>query len=192
AAVFYSISNCQKGLAGVTFGNFLIKQVVEELARDVPGLRHFVTLSPLPGFAAWLESEGLPDGLADPHWHREAERRETLAPELSAAAARYLVNAKDARGRPRDPVARFHLGNGASLDRINPFADLSPRGLDESFGVMVNYRYDQASIERNHEAYAASGKVATSAAVRRLAAATPRVTETRPAQPSKKKTEPRQ
>lgn len=170
-AAFYSISNTQAGLKGISFGNFLIKQVVDELARDVPNLRTFVTLSPLPGFARWLAGEGLPDAIAAEGWKDDAERRVALEPELAAAAARYLTEAKNGAGKPLDPVARFHLGNGASLDRINPFADLSPRGLELSFGVMVNYRYDPASIEKNHEAYAATGKVACAAGVRRLAAA---------------------
>lgn len=169
-AAFYSISNTQAGLRGISFGNFLIKQVVDELAREAPNLRTFVTLSPLPGFARWVAGEGLPDGLAGDGWRDDAERRAALEPELAAAAARYLLDVKNGHGKPLDPVARFHLGNGASLDRINPFADLSPRGLEQSFGVMVNYRYDPASIEKNHEAYAATGRVACSAAVRRLGA----------------------
>jgi len=172
-AVFYSISNTQAGLRGISFGNFLIKQVVDELAREVANLKTFVTLSPLPGFAAWLREGDLPEGLAAEDWPRDPEALAALDPELATAAAHYLIEAKNGHGKPLDPVARFHLGNGASLDRINPHADLSPRGLDQSFGVMVNYRYDQASIERNHEAYAATGKVACSTPVRRLAAAMP-------------------
>ena len=171
-AVFYSISNTQAGLRGISFGNFLIKQVVDELAHDAPNLKTFATLSPLPGFARWLREAGLPEALARDDWQDDPEAAAALAPELATAAAHYLVEAKNGHGKPLDPVARFHLGNGASLDRIDPFADRSPRGLDQSFGVMVNYRYDRASIEKNHEAYAATGTIACSSAVRRLAAST--------------------
>ena len=181
-AVFYSISNTQAGLKGITFGSFLIKQVVEQLAREVSSLRNFVTLSPLPGFAAWWATEAsMPESRDD--WAEAQERlaeiddwteidnslRAAVEPVLHAAAATYLLSADGAKGRPIDPVARFHLGNGASLDRINAFADLSPNGLRQSWGVMVNYRYDLSSIERNHEAYVANGTVACSTSVKRLA-----------------------
>jgi malonyl-CoA decarboxylase len=199
-AVFYSISNTQKGLRGISFGNFLIKQVVEELARELPNLKTFVTLSPVPGFADWLDAErDLPDGLLDgieggealdllrqEGWQNDPAARAALEPVLARAAAIYLVKARRKNGRPLDSVARFHLGNGASLERINPSADFSANGLRQSYGVMVNYGYDQASIERNHEAYANDGKIACSAAVRRLASAEKRsrvVALRRPADP---------
>jgi malonyl-CoA decarboxylase len=189
-AVFYSISNTQAGLRGISFGSFLIKQVVDELAREVPSLETFVTLSPLPGFARWLREFALPAGLAEADWHLDPASQAGVEAELAAAAAHYLVVARNGQGKPLDPVARFHLGNGASLDRINLHADLSPNGLEQSFGVMVNYRYDPASIEKNHEAYAATGKVACSAAVRRLAATMPASQHS--ATPSKRKASPDQ
>jgi malonyl-CoA decarboxylase len=176
-AVFYSISNCQTGLARISFGNFLIKQVVEELKRDLPGLSTFVTLSPAPGFRGWLEAEAKRLGdaseaaraLADGGDQAEADQR------LARLAAQYFTRAK-ARSRtgaprPVDPVARFHLGNGARLERINPGADRSAKGQAESLGLMVNYLYDPATIETNHEAFASDGTVAVSTAVRRLAKA---------------------
>lgn len=183
-AVFYSISNTQIGLKGVSFGNFLIKQVVEELLRDLPWLKTFVTLSPLPGFASWLKSQrqdGAPglaalkdsDRLAaldEPDWHKQAETRAGLEPVLQQAAALYLLRAKGGNNRPLDPVARFHLGNGARLERIHASADLSSKGLDHSYGVMVNYLYDPSAIEKNHEIYADSGDVVHSSAVRRILA----------------------
>jgi len=186
-AVFYSISNCQKGLAGVNFGHFLIKQVVEELSRDLRGLRAFVTLSPVPTFREWLEGEIAAESspvltsehrevlkiLDGPDWHLDPERRAKLEPALSALAAAYLLTVKTAKGRPRDPVARFHLGNGARLERVNPMADISPKGLSQAAGVMVNYLYDLRAIEANHEAYANNGVVAASAAVRRQARSVP-------------------
>ena len=193
-AVFYSISNCQKGLAGVSFGNFLIKQVVEELRRDLPQLRRFVTLSPVPGFAGWLEKQARDDesGALEP------AEREALAPILAEGADRaallardgadadklhetlrrlcatYLVRATTMRGergvaRPLDPVARFHLGNGARLEHVHARADLSARGAAQAAGLMVNYLYDLDSIERHHEAYAERGEIAMSNEVRRLA-----------------------
>ena len=180
-AIFYSISNCQKGLAGVTFGNFLIKQVVEDLTREVPSLKTFVTLSPVPGFAAWLARERRADSpqgllpedvevlraLDDPDWHADKARAEAVRKALIPAAAAYFLRAKNERGRPLDPVARFHLGNGARLDRINFLGDTSKKGLAQSHGLMVNYLYDLAAIEKNHETYANLGTVAASPAVTR-------------------------
>ncbi len=181
-AVFYSISNCQEGLKSISFGNFLIKQVVEELARELPTLTTFVTLSPVPGFARWLnrtlsdgaalevsapERAGLA-GIADNAWLLEPALEERLEAPVLTLAAKYLLSAKSADGRPADPVARFHLGNGARLDRINWPADRSPRGLREAHGLMVNYRYDIKEIEANHEAYANDGRVVASRQVRNL------------------------
>lgn len=181
-AVFYSISNTQTGLRGVSFGNFLIKQVVEELLRDMPWLKNFVTLSPLPGFAPWLEArrqngaedlKSLKDFdrlalLDEPDWPTNDETRDELGPALQQAAAFYLVETKGANRRPLDAVARFHLGNGARLERIHASADMSQKGLRQSHGVMVNYLYDLAAIEKNHEIYADSGEVVHSSAVRKL------------------------
>ena len=173
AAVFYSISNCQKGLRGVSFGNFLIKQVVQELQRDFTGLRNFATLSPLPGFVRWLSAH-LHTGsetrntLALAGWWQDGELSARLEQPIMALAARYLIGAKDSRDRPVDPVAQFHLGNGASLERINWLADTSPNGIAQAEGVMVNYVYKLDEIEANHEGYANRGEIATSNAVRRL------------------------
>ena len=160
-AVFYSISNCQSGLRGISFGNSLIKQVVEVLARDVPGLSRFVTLSPIPGLSDWLkEQEGATSLLGT----------ETPDPEkLRKLAAQYLLNAKSKDGQPRDPVARFHLGNGALVHDIHSSADLSPKGMKQSCGAMVNYLYEIARVETNHEAYARSRSVAASRTVQALA-----------------------
>lgn len=179
-AVFYSISNCQTGLKGISFGHFLIKQVAEELKKDLPDLETFVTLSPVPGFARWLKTEresgaawlaaedgAALDALAAPEATADEEIRKSAGPVLMRAAARYFLEAKTAGGRPVDPVARFHLGNGARLERIDLFGDVSPKGLAESFGVMVNYLYDLERIEKNHEAYAETGFVAAAPAVRK-------------------------
>ena len=177
-AVFYSISNCQKGLAGVTFGNFLIKQVVEELRRELPRMETFVTLSPVPGFRAWLanaedapiDREALPlvASLDDPSWTSEPEQAERLRKIVEPLAAHYFLKARLPDGRVVDPVARFHLGNGARLERINWMGDLSRKGLKESGGVMVNYLYDLDEIEKNHEAFANQGEVMASSAVKRM------------------------
>jgi malonyl-CoA decarboxylase len=182
AAVFYSISNCQAGLRGISFGNFLIKQVVEDLSRELPNLKSFVTLSPVPGFAKWLaEQRRSEDGFADAaakrelklldaeEWWRDEEAVYTLQPLLMTFAASYLMLAKTEVGAPVDPVARFHLGNGARLERVNWLADTGASGLGNSHGVMVNYLYRLADIERNHEAFINQGTVATSSAVTRLA-----------------------
>jgi malonyl-CoA decarboxylase len=178
-AVFYSISNCQEGLRGISFGHFLIKQVVEELAREVPNLKTFVTLSPVPGFRRWLEAEAEKPAspligeaerellaALDAGWPPEEEER--LRRLMLPLAAHYLVRARGRERRPLDPVARFHIGNGARLERIHWPADLSAQGMKRSAGLMVNYLYDPRSIEANHEAYANDGVVATSGTVRRL------------------------
>ena len=180
-AVFYSISNTQRGLAGVSFGNFLIKQVVEDLRHEFPGLTTFVTLSPAPRFAGWLDSERRSDeeGVLDPEtraalaaldtpdWQGDPSIVESLRAPLLAAAAAYFLEVRDARGRVPDAIARFHLGNGARLERLNMLGDTSQKGLEQSHGLMVNYLYDPRMIERNHEAYAERDEVIASAAVRR-------------------------
>lgn len=176
-AAFYSISNCQQGLAGVSFGNFLIKQVVEELRRELPGVSTFVTLSPVPGFMKWLRDNAqlLPDvdrtaldGLDDPLWPQDEDFTARAKALLEPLAAYYFLEARTPGNRPIDPVARFHLGNGARLERIDWLGDTSPKGLAESAGLMVNYLYDLDQIERNHEAFANTGEVVASGAVRRL------------------------
>ncbi len=156
-AVFYSISNCQAGLAGISFGNSLIKQVVADLSRDLPGLDTFVTLSPIPGLMRWMEEAGLAMG-EDPEQRRQC-------------AAHYLLQAKRPNGSPRDPVARFHLGNGALVHDVHADADVSPNGMAQSGGVMVNYLYDRAQIAQNHEGYAGAYQIAASARLRGLAEA---------------------
>lgn len=176
-AVFYSISNCQRGLSGISFGSFLIKQVVEELRRDLPGLKTFVTLSPVPGFAAWLAGEGasaLPHPvldelrpLSEPDWHKDEALVMRLKEPFFRAAAHYLVRARGSRGKVVDPVARFHLGNGARLERLNMLGDRSSRGLKQAHGLMVNYLYDLDAIEQNHEALFERGTVAMSVAVKK-------------------------
>jgi malonyl-CoA decarboxylase len=179
-AVFYSISNTQRGLAGVSFGNFLIKQVVEELKAELPNIRTFVTLSPVPGFAAWLtrerenpESEVLDAAthaalqpLDAPGWHLDPEVAESVREALIPVAAHYFLTARTPDGRPVDPVARFHLGNGARLQQLNFLGDTSPNGLKQSHGLMVNYLYALDEIEKNHEALAEKGVIAASKSVR--------------------------
>jgi malonyl-CoA decarboxylase len=160
-AVFYSISNCQPGLAGISFGNSLIKQVVADLAQELPELRTFATLSPLPGFVRWMNETGI-DVLAED--------------ELShcSLAAYYLVHAKDRNGMPIDPVARFHLGNGAIVHQIHADADTSEKGRGQSAGLMVNYLYDLGCVAQNHERFASTGEIAQSAQVRALCTAADR------------------
>ena len=168
-AVFYSISNCQAGLAGISFGNSLIKQVVADLSRELPHLKTFVTLSPLPRFARWLEEEGLGAELLAAAG-AGARALEPLAEPARRLAARYLLGAR--RGAaPYDPVARFHLNNGATVHEVHALADLSPNGLKQSCGVMVNYLYDLDRIEANHEAFADKGRIAASRGVEALARA---------------------
>lgn len=181
-AAFYSISNCQRGLAGVSFGHFLIKQVVEEISRDNARLSTFVTLSPAPGFAAWLRREREIENsavlsaedraaLADldvQGWWQMPKTREPVEDALIRAAAYYFLHAKNARGLPADPVARFHLGNGARLERLNFLGDATENGIHQAYGVMVNYLYDLEDIERNHEAFAQNRAIVASNAVKRL------------------------
>ncbi|MGY4314533.1 malonyl-CoA decarboxylase [Bradyrhizobium sp. JR3.5] len=177
-AVFYSISNTQRGLGGISFGSFLIKQVVEELRRELPKLDNFVTLSPVPGFMQWVkqaddvplsdEDRQLLESLGKPGWFENAELATQLRTVLEPLAAYYFLKARTPKGRLIDSVARFHLGNGARLERINWLGDLSPKGLRESAGVMVNYLYRLDDIEKNHEAYANNGDVIASSAVKKL------------------------
>ncbi|HEX2216882.1 MAG TPA: malonyl-CoA decarboxylase [Xanthobacteraceae bacterium] len=184
-AVFYSISNCQRGLAGVTFGNFLIKQVVEEVCREFSRLSTFVTLSPVPSFAEWLRRERTNENsqalteydrmalapLDAEDWWSDPGAAEDLREPMLRAAAWYFLHARTRRGTPVDPVARFHLGNGARLERINWLGDTSEKAIRQSHGLMVNYLYDLDEIERNHEAYAEQRNVVASNAVTRLARA---------------------
>ncbi len=200
-AIFYSISNCQRGLAGISFGNFLIKQVVELLSQEFRSIKTFATLSPIPGFRRWLDAR-----LADPEagpllpeeeaanllkalpgektapaalaaalkrrgWQRDPVVTKALEPALTRLCGRYLL----LEGNPRlprralDPVAHFHLSNGARVERINMLGDVSERGMKESATLMVNYLYDPAKIEAYHEDYAGEGKRNASTSVRRLA-----------------------
>ena len=198
-AIFYSISNAQSGLAGVSFGSFLIKQVVDDLSHDFPRLRTFATLSPIPGFHAWLaEREGAGETLLEPSeanavaeattgadgeaaemvalaplldlgdWPRDPLLAGALQAPLLRLGADYLLNARLGEKRARDPVAHFHLSNGARVERLNWLADRSPRGLKQSAGLMVNYLYRLDQIAENHETYASSGEVPASSTVRNL------------------------
>jgi malonyl-CoA decarboxylase len=195
AAIFYSISNCQQGLNGISFGDFLIKRVVDALALDLPRLKIFATLSPMPGFRAWLdrhceelgglllpaerkEIEALGDGVSErdlpalldrPDWHTDPQLSAALREPLLRLSARYLVRERAPSGRTLDPVAHFHLSNGARVERLNWLADVSPKGLEQSAGIMVNYLYRLADIEANHEAYRGEGRVVASGAIRGLA-----------------------
>jgi malonyl-CoA decarboxylase len=162
-ATFYSITNCQEGLRGVSFGNVLIKQVVEDLGSEFSRLRTFATLSPITGFRTWLASRHARWATVDPTTASVATRR-----ELTGLCARYLLQAKR-DNEPADPVARFHLANGAALQRLNWMGDPSGAGLQRSFGLMANYVYRPDDLERNHEAYARTYQVVASRAIERLA-----------------------
>ncbi|MEA2904048.1 MAG: malonyl-CoA decarboxylase [Alphaproteobacteria bacterium] len=182
-AVFYSISNCQRGLAGVSFGHFLIKQVAEEIAREYPKLSTFVTLSPAPNFAQWLDRERRAEtsavlsaddraalaNLDTPGWWQTEWTRTPVEEPLIRAAAWYFLHARTRSGNPVDAVARFHLGNGARLERLNWLADGSERAITQAHGLMVNYLYELDDIEKNHEAYAQQRTVVASKAVTSLA-----------------------
>ena len=186
-AIFYSITNCQEGLRGISFGNLLIKQVAEELKREFPQLRTFATLSPIPGFRRWLDATearvqlsvgpnaeqrlALLSVIEAPGWHT-GEVPETLQKLLLRLCAWYLLHAKQG-DEPLDPVARFHLGNGAALERLNWLGDTSESGMSRSAGLMVNYVYRLDDVERNHERYFADHAVVASRTVAKLARKSP-------------------
>ena len=196
-AIFYSISNAQRGLDGISFGNFLIKRVVDNLSHEFPNLKTFATLSPIPGFNRWLQrtlTEGeaglllpaehkslraalgvskgakgwLKEVVAGADWDDDKAVSKALRPVLMRLCARYLVKEKRGSGMALDPVAHFHLSNGARMERLNWKADRSRKGLQQSSGVMINYRYDLGRIDANHEGYRTSGKVATSPPIKSL------------------------
>ncbi len=195
SAIFYSISNCQDGLAGISFGSFLIKRVADDLAHELPNIKTFATLSPAGGFRRWLDSQtadadgelltsaearslepfsdadsataALVELLSRPTWHRDEALAEVLKPALLRLCAVYLTTARNGT-RALDRVAHFHLSNGARIERINWLADTSQGGLAQSAGMMVNYRYRLEHVEHNHEAYAGEGEVALSSDVRKL------------------------
>lgn len=176
-AVFYSITNCQPGLRGVSFGNLLIKQVAQRLGEEFPRIKTFSTLSPIPGFTAWLATHGATltpsaqsavAALKTAGWHQQPEAAASLQKVLTPLCAHYLLNAQH-EGAPADPVARFHLGNGARAERLNWLADTSARGLKNCAGMMVNYVYHLDQIEDNHELYVREHRVAATHELRRLA-----------------------
>jgi malonyl-CoA decarboxylase len=193
-AIFYSISNCQRGLNGISFGDFLIKRVVDALAGELPRLKVFATLSPIPSFRAWLTKErGRPDlllpteakvlaavagnGAGEPdlidlldrsNWHLDTAVAAALREPLLRLCAQYLLLEKGRSGRAADPVAHFHLTNGARVERLNWLGDQSEKGLQQSSGIMVNYLYRLDRIDANHEAYRGEGQVAASSSVRHL------------------------
>jgi len=196
SAIFYSISNCQRGLAGISFGNFLIKRVADDLAAELPHLKTFATLSPSPGFRAWLDprieadpaellspaemtamaelpgdlgGRGLAGILADPAWHENALAVQAVRAPLSRLCARYLLHEKGPSGRALDLVEHFHLTNGSRVERLNWLADRSTKGLQQSAGMMVNYLYRLDRVEENHEAYSGDGQIVASSAIRALA-----------------------
>ncbi len=179
-AIFYSITNCQDGLRGISFGNLLIKQVVHELGREFPRMKTFATLSPIPGFRAWLanvardQPAALPDlaRLAEPDWFMNADVAARLRPSLMKLCAYYLLSAKQNHAQehePLDAVARFHLGNGARMERLDWLADTSAQGMQRSAGLMVNYVYRLADVESNHEAFVRDHAIAASHELKRLA-----------------------
>jgi malonyl-CoA decarboxylase len=193
-AIFYSISNCQRGLSGISLGDFLIKRVAERLHTELPHLKTFATLSPIPGFRAWLDKEmatnedlllpgehqelpavlageKLSALLARPRWHEETELAAALKAPLLRLCARYLYLAKRPSGTVSDSVAHFHLTNGARMEQLNWLADTSANGLKQSCGIMINYLYRLNEIEQNHEAYVGEHQVPASTAIQRLAKA---------------------
>ena len=145
-AIFYSISNCHNGLLGISFGNFLIKQVASNLKRELPDLNQFTTFSPLPGFMKWMEEYS-------PISFERCTDKNCSEDELTKNAIKYLTHSEREDGMPNDPVSRFHIGNGASLERINLNADTSEKGMAQSYGVMANYLYDLDVVEENHEIF---------------------------------------
>jgi malonyl-CoA decarboxylase len=199
SAIFYSISNAQTGLAGISFGNFLIKRVVDLLQSELPNLKTFATLSPIPGLMRWvharkddndfragltagerkallaaldMDDDGVPGillidkALSREWWWQDETLTEALKEPMQKLAARYLSVAKRSNGAALDPVAHFHLANGARMERLNWIGDRSPKGIKQSAGMMINYLYRLADIENNHEAYSDNGQLAMSSAIR--------------------------
>ena len=195
-AIFYSISNAQQGLSGISFGGFLIKRVLDDVTRELPAIKTAATLSPMPGFRGWLESrieadddtlfsaaehralkdavsgwadngESITTLLASP-WPRDKKVVEALRQPLTRLASVYLLTARDQANEPIDRVARFHLSNGARVERVNFLADSSPQGMRQSCGMMVNYRYKPGDIEANHEAFKGEKRIVASSAVKSL------------------------
>lgn len=170
-AIFYSISNCQKGLAGISFGNFLIKRVVDRVSQEFPNIQTFATLSPIPGLRTWVQAQRAAGALFT---DEEATHLDSGNPEilgsvkepLLKAAAQYLTTTRT--GRALDPVAHFHLSNGAAIEQLNWLADPSPKGFAQSFGLMVNYRYVLRDIDANHEHYRGDGRIALGAGVKTI------------------------
>ena len=194
-AIFYSISNAQKGLVGISFGNFLIKRVVDLLKHDVPNLKKFATLSPIPGFGKWSaktldedtfeltnaerkalsplvdgksDGERLKSALGRPGWYRDEQLAAALKSPVSRMAAQYLHGERRPDGKVKDPVAHFHLSNGARMERLNWLGDTSEKGLAQAHGMMINYLYRVSDIESNSGAYSSSGKIAVSSSVKPL------------------------
>jgi len=193
-AIFYSISNAQKGLSGISFGNFLIKRVVDKLSREMKQIKHFSTLSPVPDFRSWLDpilqkgdesiftpkevkelrsiikldnvAQGL-SHLLETEWYTDEAVCERLKPVLLRLATHYILNEKN-KHLARDPVAHFHLTNGARVKRLNWLADISPKGISQSAGIMVNYYYNLEKIDDNHEDYVTEGKIDASRTVKVL------------------------
>ena len=157
-AVFYSISNCQKGLSGISFGNFLIKQVANDLKFEFNNIKKVVTLSPVPGLRNWIKNKK-PKFEMTLEKFKKSEQFLKVEPSLMNCAGNYFLNSDRSDGMPNDPVARFHLGNGASLEQINYLGDTSLNGLNLSGGLMVNYLYDLDKVEENHEAYTSENKL---------------------------------
>jgi malonyl-CoA decarboxylase len=193
-AIFYSISNTQQGLRGISFGNLLLKRVIEDLQRDLPRLNVFATLSPVPGFRAWLDRAlaerrplmpaaeheklaaaiahpdpacALADALARPDWASDERLVHALREPMERLCARYLLQEKSG-AQPLDPVAHFHLNNGAHVSRVFWLADTSARGMRQSYGVMVSYRYALSEVGRNHEQFQQNGRVAAARRVQKL------------------------
>ena len=195
-AIFYSISNCQRGLDGIGFGGFLIKRVVDQLSAEIRSVRTFATLSPIPGFRDWLDgylaaapgelltrgerrtldsfdgtgsdAECLAALIDRPDWHGDEALAKALAVPLARLCAQYLAREKHESGRALDPVAHFHLSNGARMERLDWLADTSPRGIARSCGLMINYLYEVDDIAGNHESYTGAGEIPASSRVRAL------------------------
>lgn len=177
-AIFYSISNAQRGLKGISFGNFLIKQVVDHISKEMPEIKTYSTLSPIPKFRKWLEkyytnrkdsvfTEEEKTLITKPNWFADEDIRKQLKKTLTRVCANYLVLEKKGQ-QPYDPVTRFHLGNGAEIENVNWEADISEHGIEQSFGLMVNYKYTPSHIVSNHEAYVNEGKICHSSKVKKL------------------------